>query len=96
MNDLNKAKWNINSITIDRNDYTADKTFKARVTLMNTYQSKMEIAVDSERTLAIIDIISDLILDQLNIELTNMREIAVALVAEQKLKELPAPIEGSV
>lgn len=95
MNDLNKAKWNITGIHIKRSHYDKNKPFKAEITLGNDWNATLTINVDEERTLAIIDSVSDIILDQLGIELTNMRETAVALVEEKKLKELPAPIEGS-
>lgn len=88
-----RKAMNITRVDISRDTY-GDKTFKANVYVNGHYNNEIKLTIDAERTLGIIDIISDLLLDAMTFEMNNMRDTAQALVEEKRLKELPPPLEG--
>ncbi len=84
MSDTNFA---IRSITISRpyGYAAADKgMFTTSIVLGNSFDTKMEIKVDEQRTLALIEQVQDLILDALNNQFASMRDDAVARIEANK------------
>lgn len=94
---MSDTDFQIRSITIARPyGYSANDKgmFTTKVTLGNSHDTRMEINVDEERTLALIEQVQDLILDALNNQFANMRDDAVARIEANRPVLLEAEANG--
>jgi len=77
----------IRSVTISRG-WQLNDPFTARIAVVGKDQ-QIEIAVDEQRTLAIIDVVADLIADSVTNGLEDLRSRALALTKRQQIEAAP-------
>lgn len=82
---MNKLKFR--SMTISRG-YTADSPFRAQIEVHNhSADIVLKLELNEERTLAIIDHVSDLIVEAMNLQMETFATTARQLVLEQQQKQ---------
>jgi hypothetical protein len=86
-------RFAVKAINISRS-YHNDSCFRAQVTVTNMYGNDITIQMPEDRVLQLIDVVSDLIVVNVQEQFGNMREDAVAAIEAKKAKELPAPVDS--
>lgn len=89
-----RAIMRITSIEINRG-YSDTAPFKAKIQVKGGYGNELSINVNEERTLQIIDIVSDLLVEAMNFEMETLRATAQQALEEKRQKELPPPVEAA-
>jgi hypothetical protein len=80
--------YSIETVSI-RKDYMSNKVFVADITVKNAYGNSVSIKLPTERVLALIDSVSDLVVESLEAQFKNMKEDALEAIEQQKAKMLP-------
>lgn len=83
--------FRVKHVSISRS-YSSDNVFVAAVSVDSSYGNEIKVKLPEERVLALIEVVSDLIIDSLNEQFSNMKDDALAAIAEreQKLLEVSA------
>lgn len=91
---MEQIGFKITRVDISRG-YGDSDPFTAKIYVNNHYNANMEIKVSEERTLALIDAVSDLIHDALNQSLVSMRQTALEKVEATRIEHQPIDAEYS-
>jgi hypothetical protein len=86
--DKTQRRFSIKTISISRNSYQKDSEFTAKMSVENMYGDEIKIKLPDDRIEALIESISDLVIDALQEQFTNMREDFQATIEAKAAKLL--------